>query len=212
METIQLATARREILGKDVRFLRRQGVTPVNLYGHGLESIALQCDTTGLTQTLATAGQTKLIDLKIGSERKRHAVVVRGVQREPLRGRLLHVDFLEVSMQERVKMDVPLIIIGEAPVLKSKDYMMTQELNTLAVECLPADIPESLEVDISSLTEPEQLLRVKDISVDGRVTVQNDTESVVVRIMHLHTAKSEEGEGGELATETETAESESSDA
>ena len=102
---------------------------PVNLYGHRLESVALQCDTAKLIQILSRAGQTRLINLKIGGERKRHSVVVRGVQREPLKGGLLHVDFLEVSMTERVKMDVPLVITGEAPISKSKDYMITQELN-----------------------------------------------------------------------------------
>ncbi len=192
MDIIELETKRREALGKEVRFLRRQGVTPVNLFGHGLESISLQCDTSKLTQTLSKAGQTRLINLKIGGEKKRHSVVIRGVQREPLRGGLLHVDFLEVSMTERVKMDVPLVITGEAPISKSKDYMITQELNTLAVECLPADIPENLEVDISSLTEPEQVLRVKDIEVGEDVTVQDDDEVVVIRITHLQAAKIEE--------------------
>jgi len=201
MDTIELETKRREVLGKEVRFLRRQGVTPVNLFGHGLESISLQCDTSKLTQTLSRAGQTKLINLKIGSERKRHSVVIRGVQREPLRGGLLHVDFLEVSMTERVKMDVPLVITGEAPIFKSKDYMMTQELNTLAVECLPADIPENLELDISSLTEPDQVLRVKDIKVGKDVAVQDDDEVVVIRIMHLQEAKIEEAEAEEEVTE-----------
>ena len=192
MDTIELETKRREVLGKEVRFLRRQGVTPVNLFGHGLESISLQCDTAKLIQTLSKAGQTRLINLKIGGERKRHSVVIRGVQREPLRDGLLHVDFLEVSMTERVKMDVPLVITGEAPIARSKDYMITQELNTLAVECLPADIPENLEVDISSLTEPEQVLQVKDIEVGEDVTVQDDGEVVVIRITHLQAAKIEE--------------------
>jgi len=202
MDIIELETKRREALGKEVRFLRRQGVTPVNLFGHGLESISLQCDTSKLTKTLSKAGQTRLINLKIGGERKRHSVVIRGVQREPLRGGLLHVDFLEVSMTERVKMDVPLVITGEAPISKSKDYMITQELNTLAVECLPAAIPENLEVDISSLTEPEQVLRVKDIEVGEDVTVQDDDEVVVIRITHLQAAKiEEEAEAEEEVTE-----------
>ncbi|HEY91276.1 MAG TPA: 50S ribosomal protein L25 [Dehalococcoidia bacterium] len=212
MDTIEMETTRREVLGKEVRFLRRQGVTPVNLFGHGLESISLQCDTAKLTQTLSKAGQTRLINLKIGSEKKRHSVVIRGVQREPLRGGLLHVDFLEVSMTERVKMDVPLVITGEAPIFKSKDYMMTQELNTLAVECLPADIPENLELDISSLAEPEQVLRVKDIKVGEDVTVHDDAETVVIRIMHLQAAKIEEAEvEGEVTEAAEAGEGGSAD-
>lgn len=201
MDIIEMETARREIFGKDVRFLRRQGVIPVNLFGHGIESIALQCDTGILTQTLSKAGQTRIINIKIGNEREKHSVFVRGVQREPLRGRLLHVDFLQVSMTERIKMEVPLILVGEAPILKSRDYMIAQEMNTLAVECLPGDTPESLELDVSSLAELEQVLRIRDIKVGENVTVQDDAETVVVRIMYLPEVEEEQAVAEEKVTE-----------
>ena len=192
MESIELETTRREMLGKEVKSLRRQGIMPVHLFGHGIESLALQCDATSLQQTLSRAGQTRLIDLKIHGEKRPRPVVVRGVQREPVRGGVLHVDFFQVSMKERVKIDVPLILVGEAPILQSRDNMIVQELNTLAVECLPASIPDSLELDVSSLSEPQQVLRVKDIKVDEDVTVQDDAEHVVVRVTLRQIAKIEE--------------------
>ncbi len=192
MDNIELETTRREMLGKEVRFLRRQGIMPVHLFGHGIESLALQCDATSLQQTLSRAGQTRLINIKIHGEKKPRPAVVRGVHREPVRGGLLHVDFFQVSMKERVKIDVPLILVGEAPILKSKDNMVVQELNKLAVECLPANIPGSLELDVSSLSEPEQVLRVKDIEVAEDVTVQDDAELVVVRVTLRQMAKIEE--------------------
>ena len=192
MENIELETTRREMLGKEVRFLRRQGIMPVHLFGHGVESLALQCDATSLQQTLSRAGQTRLINIKIHGEKKPRPVVVRGVHREPVRGGLLHVDFFQVSMKERVKIDVPLILVGEAPILKSREHMIVQELNTLAVECLPASIPGSLELDVSSLSEPDQVLRVKDIEVNEDVAVQDDAELVVVRVILRPIAKVEE--------------------
>lgn len=192
MENIELETTRREMLGKEVRFLRRQGIMPVHLFGHGVESLALQCDATSLQQTLSRAGQTRLINIKIHGEKKPRPVVVRGVHREPVRGGLLHVDFFQVSMKERVKIDVPLILVGEAPILKSREHMIVQELNTLAVECLPASIPGSLELDVSSLSEPDQVLRVKDIEVTEDVAVQDDAELVVVRVILRPIAKVEE--------------------
>ena len=192
MENIELETTRREMLGKEVRFLRRQGIMPIHLFGHGVESLALQCDATSLQQTLSRAGQTRLINIKIHGEKKPRPVVVRGVHREPVRGGLLHVDFFQVSMKERVKINVPLILVGEAPILKSKDNMVVQELNTLAVECLPASIPGSLELDVSSLSEPDQVLRVKDIEVTEDVAVQDDAELVVVRVILRPIAKVEE--------------------
>ena len=192
MENIELETTRREMLGKEVRFLRRQGIMPVHLFGHGVESLALQCDATSLQQTLSRAGQTRLINIKIHGENQPRPVVVRGVHREPVRGGLLHVDFFQVSMKERVKIDVPLILVGEAPILKSREHMIVQELNTLAVECLPASMPGSLDLDVSSLSEPDQVLRVKDIEVNEDVTVQDDAELVVVRVILRPIAKVEE--------------------
>ena len=203
MESIELETTRREMLGKEVKSLRRQGIMPVHLFGHGIESLALQCDATNLQQTLSRAGQTRLINIKIHGERKLRPVVVRGVQREPVRGGLLHVDFFQVSMKERVKINVPLILVGEAPILKSKDNMVVQELNTLAVECLPASIPGSLELDVSFLSEPEQVLRVKDIEIAEDITVQDDAEIVVVRVTLRQMAKIEEPVIAEEVVESE---------
>jgi len=203
MENIELETTHREMLGKEVRFLRRQGIMPIHLFGHGIESLSLQCDATSLQQTLSRAGQTRLINIKIHGEKKPRPVVVRGVHTEPVRGGLLHVDFFQVSMKELVKINVPLILVGEAPILKSKENMVVQELNTLAVECLPANIPGSLELDVSSLSEPEQVLRVKDIEVDEDVTVQDDAELVVVRVTLRQMAKIEEPVIAEEAVESE---------
>lgn len=108
--------------------------------------------------------------------------MVREVQIEPLTGGLLHVDFYQVRMAEKVKVEIPVILLGEAPVLKLKENMLVQELSILTVECLPAKIPASVAVNLSSLTEPEQVVRVKDLELDKEVTALRDPEVVVVRI------------------------------
>ncbi|MFC1940112.1 50S ribosomal protein L25 [Chloroflexota bacterium] len=182
MDRIELEVAEREILGKKVRFLRRQGITPVHLFGRGVASLALQCDTDKLQRVLAGAGRTRLISLKLGNKRRPRNVVVREIQTEPRTGETLHVDFYQVRMEEAVKVDIPIVLVGEAPALKLKENTLVQELGALAVECLPAKIPASVELDIGSLTEPEQAIRVKDIGLDDDVTIHNDPEVVVVRI------------------------------
>lgn len=192
MDQIELEVTNREILGKKVRFLRRQGVTPVHVFGHGIESMALQCDTAKLQRVLAEAGKTRLINLKLDNEKRPRTVVVREVQLEPRTGESLHVDFYQVRMAERVRVEVPVVLVGEAPALKSKESMLTQGLNTLSVECLPADIPASVEVDLTSLTELDQVVRVEDIELDKEVTVLNDPELPVVRISLRHVEKVEE--------------------
>lgn len=192
MDQIELEVTNREILGKKARFLRRQGVTPVHLFGHGIESVALQCENVELKRVLARAGRTRLIRLKLDNEKEPRNVVVRGVQREPLTGETLHVDFYEVRMSEQIKMEVPIVLVGEAPALRSKENRLVQELNALTVECLPAKIPTSIELDISSLTEPEQAVRVKDIELDKEVTILNNPEQVMVRITLRPVEKVEE--------------------
>ena len=192
MEQIELAVTSRELLGKKVRFLRRQGITPMHLFGHGIESVALECDATSLRRVLAEAGQTRLIRLTLNNEKEPRTVVVREVQREPLSGATLHVDFYEVIMSERVKMEIPVVFVGEAPALKLKENRLVHELNALAVECLPAKIPTIIEVDLSSLTELDQAVRVKDIELDKEVTVLNNPEQVVVRISLRPVEKVEE--------------------
>jgi len=182
MEKIELAAGTRDILGKKVRFLRRQGVTPVHVFGHGIKSLALQCDTVELRHALTEAGKTRLIGLKTGKAKKPTSVVVREIQKNPLTGELLHVDFYQVKMEEKIRVDIPIITVGEAPALKHKENILVHELNILHVECLPDNIPQDIEVDIGSLTEADDMIRVKDIVLDRKITVLNEPEQVVVRI------------------------------
>jgi len=182
MDQLQLEAVKRDILGKRVSSLRRQGITPVHVYGKGVDSLTLQCETGQLLTVLATAQRTRLVNLKVKGEKESRAVVVREIQRSPLRGGLLHVDFYQVQMGEEVKVDVPVVLVGEAPALESKEHALYQELDTATVECLPANIPQSIEVDITTLTEPDQVLRVKDIVLDGSIAILNDPDVVVARI------------------------------
>ena len=182
MEQIELHVTKRDALGKKVRFLRRQGITPVHVFGHGIESLALQCDTASLQRVLARSGQTRVINLKIDDENSPRTVMAREVQQDILKGSLLHVDFYQVKMTEVIEVDVPIVLVGEAPALKDKENMLAQELNTLSIECLPANIPDSIEVDVSSLAEPDQAIRVRDIVPGEGITILNDPEVMLARI------------------------------
>src|SRR4030043_2339000 len=192
MDKIELKVANREILGKQVKHLRRQGITPVHVFGHGIESLALQCDTKELERVLSQAGQTRLVDLKLAREKKPRTVVVREFDRDWRRGELVHVDFYQVRMEEKIRLEIPVVLIGEAPALKSKTNMLDHALGTLTVECLPAKIPGSTEVDISYLAELDQAIRVKDIPLDKDVTVLNNLDLVVAKISLRPVEKVEE--------------------
>ena len=194
MDQIELKVTNRDLLGKKVRFLRRQGITPLHLFGHGIDSLALQCSTAELKRVITQAGKTRLINLRLDGEKNPRTAIIREVQTEPRTGLSLHVDFYQVKMAERVKMEVPVVLLGESPALKSKDNMLVQELNTLDIECLPAKIPASIELDLATLTEPEQAIRVKDIDLDEEIAVINDPEQILVKISVRHAEVIEEEE------------------
>jgi len=192
MDKLELKVTNREILGKKVKHLRRQGITPVHLFGHGIESLALQCDTVQIERVLSQAEQTGLISLKLDNEKRPRTVMVRAFDRDWRKGQLLHVDFYQVKLREKLKLEVPVVLVGEAPALKSKDNMLEHELDTLTIECLPAKIPANMEVDISSFTEPGQAIRVKDIILGEDIVILNDPELVVAKISWRPVAKVEE--------------------
>jgi large subunit ribosomal protein L25 len=179
----------------------------VHLFGHGVKSLALQCETDELERVLSRAGHTGLVSLKIGHEKRSRSVVIREFDRDWRKGQLLHVDLYQVRMGEKIKLEVPIALVGEAPALEFKAHVLDHELETLNVECLPAKIPSSIEVEISSLIEADQAIRVKDVIVDKDVTILNDPDLVVVKISYRHVEKIEE-EAVEVVEEEAVAEGE----
>ena len=192
MEEIKLEASNREILGKKVRFLRRKGIIPAHLFGHGIESIALQCNAAELEGVLAQAGQSRLLSLKVSKVNEPKNVIVREIQKDPQTGRLLHVDFYQVSMAEEIKLEVPIVLVGKAPALEVKENMLLQELESLTIECLPDRIPARIDLNLSSLTEVEQAIHVKDITLGEEIRVLNDPAQLVVKISLRPVEKVEE--------------------
>jgi large subunit ribosomal protein L25 len=180
-DKIELKVEKREVTGKKVRFLRNKGVVPVHLFGHNLDSLTLQGDAAVLGKVLARAGGTRLIDLKVGKSTKGHNVMVREVQKDPIRGNLIHVDFYEVNMHEKIRVEVPIAIVGESPALKIRENMLYQTLNSLHIECLPDKMPDRIQVDISIIKEVDQAVHVKDIAIP-EVTILNDPDLQIAKV------------------------------
>jgi len=182
MEDLTLQAAKRGVLGKKNRFLRRQGITPVHLFGHNIESQSLQCDTGQLKRIIAHAGATRLISLQIDGDKQPKSVFAREVQRDAVGKQLLHVDFYQVKKGEKMAVEVPIVLVGEALAMKGKDRMLSHGITSLNIECLPEKVPPQIEVDISILEEVEQAIHVKDIILDPDITVDADPEQLVVKV------------------------------
>lgn len=218
MADVELHVEPREVLGKKVRALRSGGLTPANVYGHRVQSQAVQADTPALAQLLRTAGRNVIIELHVRGEAKPRSVMVRAVQRDAVSDKLLHVDFYQVSLREKMRAEVPVVLVGEAPAVSTYHGILLQSLDTVMVEALPADIPPNIEVDVSSLTELEAALFLKDLAIDPKVQVLTDTELVVAKVaaprlaVEVEEELAAEEEAEEMAEEEEAAAEEEGEA
>ena len=182
MDAISLEATPRDVLGKKVSNLRRAGMTPVHLYGKGIDSRALQADSATLTKIVGQVGTNIPMYLKVSDAKEQDLVFVREVQRHAITNQILHVDFYRVEATQRVRGEIPVVLSGEAPAVRVHRGVLMQALFTLVVEALPMDMPERIDVDISHIEELDQDIRVSDIAVDQSITVLTDSEELVVRI------------------------------
>ncbi len=192
MNDLTLQANYRKVLGKKSRFLRRQGITPIHLFGNGIESLALQCDTAQLQRIIALAGMTRPVSLEIEKEKRPESIFIREIQRDAITRQLLHVDFYQLRKGQKIKVDVPIVLVVEAPAIKAIGGMLTQGISTLSIECLPGNIPSQINVDLSPLIDLEQIIRVKDIVLSPDITVNADPEQLVAKVTEIIVEKVEE--------------------
>jgi large subunit ribosomal protein L25 len=210
MANPSLKVEERVILGKKVARLRRQGVTPANIYGHGLDSKAVQVSTPELVRLLKETSRNAIIDLSVGGEPSSRPVMIRSVQRDPVTHEILHVDFYQVSLREKMRAEVPVHLVGESPAVKDLGGILLQEVETLTVRALPTDIPAAIEIDVSGLTELEQSLHVGQLPRSERYEILADPEVVVVKVAAPRLAA--EAEEAPVEEEVETAIEEAAEA
>ena len=192
MEGLALKATTRDILGKKTRFLRRQGITPAHLFGHNLKSLALQCNTAELKSIIAQAGTTTLFDLKIGAEKRPRKVLIREIQNDALSQQILHIDFYQIIMTEKIKVEVPIVLVAEAPAMRVKGRLLMQSLTSLSIECSPDKLPPEVKVDLSPLEEVGQAIHVKDLAIDPAIIITSNPDQLIVKISEEAMAKVEE--------------------
>ncbi len=192
MDRISLIAEERKILGKKVRFLRRDGKLPAHVFGKGVEGENVIVSAKEFLKTFKEAGETGLIDLKIGTEKVR-PVLIREVQYDPVGGSLVHVDFFQVNLTQKVKVSVPIVLIGEQPeVVKLGEAIVLQTINEVEVEALPTDFVEKIEVDISSLKAIDDAITIAQLQFDrNRLTITAAEEEIVVKLAPAVTAEME---------------------
>lgn len=176
---MKLNATRRDDTGH-TNSLRREGKLPGVVYGHHSKPVALALDGHEFQRVFSRAGRTHLVDLVIDDGRA-HKVLIKEVQHHPRRLGATHVDFHQVSLKEKLQVEVPVLITGESPIVKAGDADLLTVVHAIRVECLPGDIPESITVDISGLVSIDDAVRVSELTFPDGVTVMADPEELIVK-------------------------------
>lgn len=215
METKKLKVDKRSISGRKLKKLRTSGILPANLYGKGIKSEGLQVKLIDFLKVYKEVGETGIITLEVEGSEKGRPVLIGNLQRNPMTDDVIHVDFRQVDLKERIEAQVPVVLIGESPAEKQSLGTAVLLLNEITVEALPMDLPEKFEVSIDLLVEVDQAIYVKDIKVSREVEIKTDLEAIVVKVEPPQKEEVVEVaaapvDGEVAATENSSAESDSS--
>lgn len=184
MDRLSLTTKKRQIFGKKVKNLRKEGIIPAHVFGKKKKTEHVSVLLKNFWPVYQQAGETGLIDLKIG-DGEILPVMIRGVQKDPVKGGLLHIDFYAVNLSEKVKVPVPVVVVGGEDIdsVKIGDAVILQTLTELEVEALPGDLIENIEVNIAHLKNIDDAVTVGQLELDrSKLTINVDPEEVAVKL------------------------------
>ncbi len=206
MEKVILNAEKRELTGKQVKVLRRERKLPAVIYGKGVESTPIVLDRKATTTTLGKVSSSTILTIDLAGNQQ--PTLVREIQKDYIKNEIIHIDFLAVSLKEKLRTAVSINLTGEAPVLKDYDAMVVSGIEHIEVECLPQDLPESITVDLSILKEIGDAIYVKDLPAIANVEFLTNPEDliVVVSAVKEEAIVEEVVEGAEGTTEPEVIE------
>ncbi|HOC23258.1 MAG TPA: 50S ribosomal protein L25 [Anaerolineaceae bacterium] len=197
-EEVLINAEKRNVTGKQVKALRRQGLLPGVIYGRHIEAFPIQMDAHDASLILDKLTASSLITIDVDGEK--FNVLMRDRQRDVIFGDLLHVDFLVVSLTEKLRATVELKLVGEAPVADNPEVVVTQVLNAIEIEALPQDLPEVIEVDISTLETVDDEITVADLDLGEDIAILTDPNETIVSVGYVAQEEvAEEEEAEELA-------------
>ena len=197
-EEVLINAEKRNVVGKQVKALRRQGILPGVIYGRHIEAFPIQMDAHDASLILDKLTASSLITIDVDGEK--FNVLMRDRQRDVIFGDLLHVDFMVVSLTEKLRATVELKLVGEAPVADNPEVVVTQVLNAIEIEALPQDLPEVIEVDISTLETVDDEITVADLDLGEDIAILTDPNETIVSVGYVAQEEvAEEEEAEELA-------------
>ena len=177
MEKVVLKAEPRDVIGKQVRAMRRAGMLPAVIYGRHTDPINVTLDAHSASLVLGRLTSSSLVTIDLDGQE--YQALVREKQRDYIKNRLLHVDFLAVDLTETIRATVSINFVGVSTAVKDYNAVLVTNLQSLEVECLPTDLPERIDVDISVLDRPGESIRVRDVQVSDKVRILDDPDTTV---------------------------------
>jgi large subunit ribosomal protein L25 len=203
MAKIVVKASRRELVGKKVKHLRGEGKLPAVIYGKHISPLPVTVDLRETTKLLRDVGRSSVLTIDVDGEE--FNALVRDRQRDIFSGEYLHIDFLAISLTEKVRTQVGIALEGEASAIKDFGAILITGLERLEIECLPSDLPERITVDVSSIASIGDGIYVKDLIIPDGVEVLEDIEDMIV-VATAPTMEEEEEEIEEELLEEEEVE------
>lgn len=197
MKRHKLVVEKRAVLGKKVHKLRKEGFLPANIYGKGVKSLAVQVPYKEFEKIYKEAGETGIIDVEVGGEVR--PSLIHNVQQDYSKHVLLHADFFQVNLKEKVKTMVKLVTVGEPKAVAEKLGLLMQTLSEVEIEALPTDLPENIEVNVEPLAVLDAQVTVGEIKAPAGVTILTDASQVVAKIGSLISKEAAEQAAAEAA-------------
>jgi len=186
---ISLSAKKREVLGKKVEVLRGEGLIPAVLYGPGGDPAVLSVKKKEFDAVYKAAGESSLLSLEVGKDTT--PVLIRDIQRHPLSGNPIHIDFYQPRLDEKIKIMVPLSFQGEAPAVKDFEGTLIQNMHEVEVSSLPQDLPSEITVDVSMLKTLEDRILVENLQVDSEVTMVAEKDWIVAQVVPTENVEEE---------------------
>jgi large subunit ribosomal protein L25 len=211
MERQELRARTRTVIGKQVKQMRAQEWVPAVVYGPDQQARSIEAPERALVRVLRQAGDTSLVDLYVDQEAAATVVLAREVQRNPLNGRLVHVDFYQVRLTQKVKTTPHLRFHGEPAAVKAGTAVLLHNMSQLEVECLPTELIHSVDVDVTSLVDVGDSIYVRDLVLPAGITVLDDPSDVVASLVQTRMAIKEEVEEEAVAEAVAAPEAEAAD-
>lgn len=179
-KAITLKAEVREIVGKKVKKMRKEDLIPAVMYGNKIASQNLTVNYIDFKRAYSKAGESALLELEVAG--KKVNVLIHDTQLDPMSGKVSHIDFFQVNMKEEVETEIPLEFVGESAAVKALGGVLVKNMDAIAVKCLPADLPEKYEIDLSALATFDDVISVKDLKISDKVEIMIDGETVIAMV------------------------------